>query len=94
MAGMKVFRERGESISGNVNSARRNFHSTSTEDGNEWLSSVTTEPKSAYLVASSMISIGSTLKRSPVLTGIIICVFGIYGIVDDVKPLLAKYYKQ
>ena len=33
MAGMKVFRERGESISGNVNSARRNFHSTSTEDG-------------------------------------------------------------
>ena len=30
---MKVFRERGESISGNVNSARRNFHSTSTEDG-------------------------------------------------------------
>ena len=60
----------------------------------EWLSSVTTEPKSAYLVASSMISIGSTLKRSPVLTGIIICVFGLYGIVDDVKPLVAKYYKN
>ena len=60
----------------------------------EWLSSVTTEPKSAYLVASSMISIGSTLKRSPVLTGIIICVFGLYGIVDDVKPLVAKYFKD
>lgn len=70
------------------------FGGTKGQAFNEWLSSVTTEPKSAYLVASSMISIGSTLKRSPVLTGIIICVFGIYGIVDDVKPLLAKYYKQ
>ncbi len=69
------------------------FGGTKDQAFSEWLTSVTTEPKSAYLVASSMISIGTTLKRSPVLTGIIICVFAIYGIVDDVKPLLTKYFK-
>lgn len=61
------------------------------ESFQEWLTSVTTEPKASYALAASMISLGTTLKRSPVLTGIIICVFGLYSIVDDVKPLLAKY---
>jgi hypothetical protein len=61
------------------------------ESFNEWLTSVTTEPKTSYALAASMIAVGSTLKRSPLITGIIICVFALYGIVDDVKPLLTKY---
>jgi hypothetical protein len=61
------------------------------ESFSEWLTSVTTEPKTAYAMATSVISIGTAAKRSPVVTGIIICVFGLYQIIDDVKPLLTKY---
>lgn len=61
------------------------------ESFSEWLTSVTTEPKSAYALATSIISIGTAAKRSPVVTGIIICVFAIYEVIDDVKPLLTKY---
>lgn len=57
----------------------------------DWLASVTTEPKASYALAASIISVGSTLQRSPVLTGLIICVFALYGLVDDLVPLLRKY---
>jgi len=35
--------------------------------------------------------VGTTMKRSPVVTGIIICVFAIYNVVDLIKPMLKKY---
>jgi len=58
---------------------------------NEWLISVTTEPEISYALASSMIAVGTTLKRGFVVTGIIICVFALYNVIDMVKPMLKKY---
>ena len=61
------------------------------ESFNDWLISVTTEPEVSYALAASMISVGTTLKRGFVVTGIIICVFALYNVIDMVKPMLKKY---
>ena len=61
------------------------------ESFNEWLISVTTEPEVAYALAASMIPVGTTLKRGFVVTGIIICVFAMYNVIDMMKPMLKKY---
>lgn len=58
---------------------------------NEWLISVTTEPEISFALASSMIAVGTTLKRGFVVTGIVICVFALYNVIDMVKPMLKKY---
>lgn len=57
----------------------------------QWLEDVTTEPTASWMIASSMISIGTALNRSPVLTGVILGVFTLFNIVNDVKPMLEKY---
>ncbi|MDY0287378.1 MAG: hypothetical protein RBR15_00975 [Sphaerochaeta sp.] len=61
------------------------------ESFNEWLISVTTEPEVSYALAASMIAVGTTLKRGFVVTGIIICVFAMYNVIDMMKPMLKKY---
>lgn len=61
------------------------------ESFQEWLLSVTTEPEVSYAMAASMIAVGNTLKRGFVVTGIIICVFALYNVVDMVKPMLKNY---
>ena len=61
------------------------------ESFSEWLMEVTTEPELSYALAASMISVGKTLKRGVVVTGIIICVFALYNVIDMVKPMLSKY---
>ncbi len=57
----------------------------------EWLTSVTTEPELSYALAASVMAVGNSLKRGPVVTGIIICVFALYNVVDMVKPMLSTY---
>lgn len=58
---------------------------------NEWLISVTTEPEVSYALAASMIAVGTTLKRGFVVTGIVICVFALYNVIDMVRPMLKQY---
>ncbi len=67
------------------------FGGSLDESFGEWLTSVTTEPELSYALAASVIAVGNTLKRGAVVTGIIICVFAMYNVVDMVKPMLAKY---
>ncbi len=57
----------------------------------EWIAEVTTEPQASYAFATSMMAVGTTMKRGPVVTGIIICVFAIYNVIDMIKPMLKKY---
>lgn len=57
----------------------------------EWLTSVTTEPELSYALAASVMAVGNTLKRGPVVTGVIICVFALYNVIDMVKPMLSTY---
>lgn len=67
------------------------FGGTVDESFEEWLKTVTTEPELSYALAASVMAVGNTLKRGPVVTGIIICVFALYNVVDLVKPMLTKY---
>ncbi len=67
------------------------FGGSIDESFGDWLTSVTTEPELSYALAASVIAVGNTLKRGAVVTGIIICVFALYNVVDMVKPMLAKY---
>ena len=67
------------------------FGGSIEETFSEWLKTVTTEPELSYALAASVISLGTTLKRGPVITGIIICVFALYNVIDLVKPMLEKY---
>lgn len=70
-----------------------------TEEGgakvsfDEWMADVVKEPAAAWAVASGMISTNMALGYSPVVTALIIGVFAIYNIVDDVKAL-QKYGKK
>ncbi|MGD1820021.1 MAG: hypothetical protein ACPKOI_09100 [Pleomorphochaeta sp.] len=57
----------------------------------QWVNEVSTEPQVSYALANSMIAVGSTMKRSPVVTGIMICVFSMYQVIDMLKPMLKKY---
>ncbi|MFA5699520.1 MAG: hypothetical protein WC954_07285 [Sphaerochaeta sp.] len=57
----------------------------------EWLKGVTTEPELSFALTASVMAVGNTLKRGPVVTGILICVFAIYNIIDVIKPMLKQY---
>lgn len=57
----------------------------------EWIAEVSTEPETSYAMAASMMALGTTMKRGPVVTGLIICVFALYNVIDMVKPMLKKY---
>lgn len=61
------------------------------ESFSTWMKECTTEPQLAYAMASTMITMGKTLHRSPVVTGITISVFSLYNVLDIVKGMLKKY---
>lgn len=57
----------------------------------DWIQELSTEPTTAWAIAAGIINTGKSLGYNPVTTSIILVVFGIYGIKDDLKPLLEKY---
>ncbi|MFA6706609.1 MAG: hypothetical protein WCR91_01770 [Sphaerochaetaceae bacterium] len=57
----------------------------------EWIIDVTKDPTAAYALAASMTSVGKTMTKGPVVTGLIIVVFALYQVIDMVKPMLKKY---
>lgn len=59
----------------------------------EWVKEITSEPAAAWAIASGLIATNSAMGRSPVTAALIIAVFAVYGIVDDIKPLLKAYQK-
>lgn len=57
----------------------------------DWISELSTEPTTAWAIAAGVINTGKSMGYSPVTTSLILVIFGIYGIKDDLKPLLEKY---
>ncbi len=57
----------------------------------QWVTEISSEPQVSFALANSMIAVGTTMKRSPIVTGIMICVFSMYQVIDMVKPMLKKY---
>jgi hypothetical protein len=57
----------------------------------QWVNEISSEPQVSFALANSMIAVGKTMNRSPIVTGIMICVFSMYQVIDMVKPMLKKY---
>ncbi len=57
----------------------------------EWLNDVTKDPAAAYALATGIIALGSSLQRSPVVTGLILIVFSLFKVIEMLKPMLKKY---
>ena len=71
---------------------RRNSDQSSTaQTFADWLKEVTTEPTVSWAIAAGVINTGKSLGYSPVTTAIILTIFTVYGIKDDLKPILEKY---
>lgn len=71
---------------------RKNTDTTAANQTfSDWVQELTTEPTTAWAIAAGIINTGKSLGYSPVTTSLILVVFGIYGIKDDLKPLLEKY---
>ena len=56
-----------------------------------WLESIYKDSYSAWALAASMIATGTAAKRSPVVTGLIIAAFSLYGVLDGIRPIAKKY---
>jgi hypothetical protein len=67
------------------------FGGNADESFNEWLMTVSTEPEISLALSTSILAMGKTLKRGPIVTGIVICVFALYNVIDMVKPMLKEY---
>ena len=59
------------------------------ESFQSWLEDVTTEPSASWAIAAAMINLGASLERSPVLTALILGIFAVFNIVDEVKTMLS-----
>jgi len=64
---------------------------TSAEFFDQWLEEVKKIPSAEKIVITSAITIGKSVSESPVVTGIIIAVFGLYNVLEFVRPLLNHY---
>lgn len=62
-----------------------------SETFSDWLKEMSTEPTTAWAIAAGVINTGKSMGYSPVTTAIILAVFAIYGITDDIKPILEEY---
>ena len=56
-----------------------------------WLESIYKDSYASWALAASMIATGTAAKRSPVVTGLIIAAFSLYGVLDGVRPIAKKY---
>ncbi|MCF0238385.1 MAG: hypothetical protein HUK24_07270 [Sphaerochaetaceae bacterium] len=57
----------------------------------QWLDEVTKIPKADYALSATAVALGTSLNKGPVVTGIIICVFGLYNVWNMVNSIVNKY---
>lgn len=57
----------------------------------DWLKELVKEPKADFALTTAVVSLATTLKQGPVVTGIMICVFGILQATDLISAMLKKY---
>ena len=60
----------------------------------DWLNMVTEEPHAAYLTVCSVISLGHSMKFSPICTSAILGIFAIYNVLSIVRDMLESYGEE
>lgn len=56
-----------------------------------WLKEVITLPQAEYAIATSVIAMGSALNQGPVVSGIVLCVFAVFKVIEMVRPMMEEY---
>ncbi len=56
-----------------------------------WIEGLYQDSYASWAIAATMISTGTASKQSPVIIGVILAAFSLYGVIKDVRPLLRKY---
>ncbi|MCR5732421.1 MAG: hypothetical protein K6G51_05740 [Sphaerochaetaceae bacterium] len=56
-----------------------------------WLKEVYSTTYGNWAFAATVIATGTAAKRSPVVTGLILVVYALYGVLENMKPLMSKY---
>lgn len=56
-----------------------------------WFKELLEIPKADFALTASVTAIGEAMGAGPVVTGIIICVFGLYNVVDMARTMLKTY---
>ena len=81
----------GITASGILNVLEYYKYGTEFESLDEWLENVYSTAYGEWALASTIIATGTAAKRSAVVTGLIIVVYALYGVLDNMKPLMSKY---
>lgn len=63
----------------------------SQESFGEWLKQFKDEPEAAYALATSVVSIATTMELDPITTGIILVVFAAYNVWDTIQTMEQTY---
>lgn len=58
------------------------------ESFEQWLEDVVSIPSASWAIAAAMINLGTSLNRSPILIALILGVFAIFNVTDEVKTML------
>ncbi|MGM0432683.1 MAG: hypothetical protein ACQEQU_08215 [Spirochaetota bacterium] len=61
---------------------------------NDWIAMITEEPYAAYLMATSVISLGQSMGLSPVSCSVIMGVFTVFNALNIVRDMLEAYGKD
>lgn len=60
-------------------------------DFESWFKDLISIPKADFALTAAITAIGDSLGAGPVVTGIIMCVFALYNVVDMVRSMLKTY---
>lgn len=60
-------------------------------DFETWFKEMLAIPKADFALTTSVAAIGDALGAGPVVSGIIICIFGLYNVIDMVRSMLKVY---
>lgn len=57
----------------------------------DWLKKVASVPQAEYAIATSVLATATALNQGPVVSGIALCVFGVFKALDMLRPMLQLY---
>ncbi len=57
----------------------------------DWLETVATDVSATWAVTASVITLGASLGREPVVTSIVLVIFALFGVSDEAEEFLEKY---
>ncbi|MDA3832120.1 MAG: hypothetical protein PF495_01860 [Spirochaetales bacterium] len=61
---------------------------------NDWINMITDEPYAAYLMATSVVSLGQSMNLNPISCSVILGVFTVFNALNIVRDMIESYGKE